>query len=645
MRKKITRFLFTSFLLLSLNVLAQPSINTSNGKIYRFIKTWGLLSMHHPNKCAIDFNALFINYIDSILPNPSINQYNQLLNNMFYQVGPISNYQNTYMLPFDTAYNLNVNWLEDTTFSISNKTYLDSVVNCKFIDSSNCQFELTDSTSSINSYFIIKNDSLANLSATIYSDIRYRLLIYAYYWNIQNYFNPTIHTADISWDSTLFNNLDFVIAATDSSEFVQAIALTNAKLDDEVASVICPYITNYNAYNNQYLPRLALKRVGNKNVVLYSDVIGIIAGDIVDSIDGIYLDSAFIEYSKLKSAGTLVSKYKSFLFSTLRRGFNESIRFSIIDSNNTSRIISTEAILYYYNYYTWLQQYYNADHWTTLTCDYGYINCNNITYDEVDNMWLDFSYKPVLILDMRYGSNGATSELLKKLVSNQKVFTRTIVPVVSYPGYYNWINDSLDYGEWTNSNPYTGLIYVLVDGSVNIITFGFTRDINVFNQIPNSIVYGYYTSQSSGYTLCQLDLPGDIKTFWSGGQDFYPNWYNPQRTGVIIDSLIEPTIEGIRRGEDEILESLLKCYNPNAINNNEKDTDIKIYNSEEFLYIDFASINSYQVNIYDVFGRRIATYDNLFNNTSIKIDDLVKGVYIINVNEYSNKYVSKKIVH
>ena len=53
-------------------------------------------------------------------------------------------------------------------------------------------------------------------------------------------------------------------------------------------------------------------------------------------------------------------------------------------------------------------------------------------------------------------------------------------------------------------------------------------------------------------------MPGGIRTMISGIGVFYPDRTETQRVGIVPDIEIKPTIEGIKKGKDELLEKAIE---------------------------------------------------------------------------------------
>jgi C-terminal processing protease CtpA/Prc len=125
------------------------------------------------------------------------------------------------------------------------------------------------------------------------------------------------------------------------------------------------------------------------------------------------------------------------------------------------------------------------------------------------------------------------------------------IPFVNLPGYYKEYPQSLGNN---NKNYYKGKVVVLVNEMTQSKAEYTTL---AFQATPNCVVVGSQTAGADG-NVSLLLLPRNIKTRFSGLGVFYPDGTNTQRAGIRIDHYVEPTIEGIRAGRDEVLEKALE---------------------------------------------------------------------------------------
>lgn len=78
-----------------------------------------------------------------------------------------------------------------------------------------------------------------------------------------------------------------------------------------------------------------------------------------------------------------------------------------------------------------------------------------------------------------------------------------------------------------------------------------------FRVAPNVSVVGSTTAAADG-NVSKFYLPGGIYTWFSGIGVYYPDGKETQRIGIVPDIEMRPTIEGIKKGKDEVLEKAVE---------------------------------------------------------------------------------------
>ncbi len=149
-----------------------------------------------------------------------------------------------------------------------------------------------------------------------------------------------------------------------------------------------------------------------------------------------------------------------------------------------------------------------------------------------------------------------------------------------------------------------------------------------------------------------MTLPGGISTSFTSLGWYYADGYQEQRQGVKIDTIVSPTIAGIRHGKDEILVAALDCL-----------TEVKEHRAESVglsVYPNPASrqltVDGWQsavggqrsavrLSIVDLFGREIKYIGNISSfPLQIDISDLPEGVYFLKVFNDSGNVGAVKFV-
>ena len=73
----------------------------------------------------------------------------------------------------------------------------------------------------------------------------------------------------------------------------------------------------------------------------------------------------------------------------------------------------------------------------------------------------------------------------------------------------------------------------------------------------NTTIIGSQTAGADG-NVSNILLPGGLQTGISGIGVYYPDGTQTQRIGIVPDIKVEPTINGIKQGKDEVLEKAIE---------------------------------------------------------------------------------------
>ena len=73
-----------------------------------------------------------------------------------------------------------------------------------------------------------------------------------------------------------------------------------------------------------------------------------------------------------------------------------------------------------------------------------------------------------------------------------------------------------------------------------------------FRAGDNTTIVGSTTAGADG-NVSLIHLPGGLRTMISGIGVYYPDGTETQRIGIVPDVVVTPTIEGVKKGEDELL--------------------------------------------------------------------------------------------
>ena len=100
---------------------------------------------------------------------------------------------------------------------------------------------------------------------------------------------------------------------------------------------------------------------------------------------------------------------------------------------------------------------------------------------------------------------------------------------------------------------YDGKVIVLVD-ETSLSQAEYTAV--SLQSAPHTVVIGSTTAGADG-NLSSFPLPGGLRSAISGLGVFYPDGAPTQRVGVRVDIEVNPTLQGIRAGRDEVMEAAI----------------------------------------------------------------------------------------
>ncbi len=211
-----------------------------------------------------------------------------------------------------------------------------------------------------------------------------------------------------------------------------------------------------------------------------------------------------------------------------------------------------------------------------LSDDVGYIKPDECKKSDHAMIMETFADTEAIIVDMRcypieFGMFDFIGDYFIPHTTQHVTWT---LPVFSLPGYYQKFPASMPLSPVSSSNSdyYKGCVVVLVDATTQSMG---EYAVMAFQAAPDFIVVGSQTAGADG-NVVELPLPRDIRTMFSGIGVYYPDGTNAQRAGIRIDHYIEPSVEGIRSGRDEILEKALEIIEKRRTKDDPRPPDTTI---------------------------------------------------------------------
>ncbi len=627
----------------------------TDGRLYRLCKTWGYFKYFNQHKCELKWDTLLNTTINEVLLATSNSEFNAALMNMFSKVGTNSLPATTYADP-DTNINVDNSWIDDPVFSQQVRDYLDTFSLYIFPDTSTCFIKFNDyQTPGYYGYIDFRNDPLS--MPIDYSNEANRLTTMFYYWNVINYFFPYRNIMDVPWDSTLLDFIPLIRAVTSSNDFdVNFLKLATRINDSHGNFTESDYLTNY-FWGGIYLPRIYFTRVDTLCVVTkVYNIPGVSPGDILTHLKGIPIREIEDSLALYIPASTPAALYRDMYYQMMFGQSNTSISFTLLDSNNNPYSVDATRSFSIYTWFTWFQTTGITSSYFITTCGYGYVNMWWLMPDEVEGMYNAFKDAPAIIFDIRYYPYVGLGELAPLFFPEPIISTIWHDPALMnpdsanhyyLPGWYYLGNDHDNFPPWSNPDPYSGNVYILVNEQTQSAAEYMCQ---YFSYHPNSKVLGTQTAGADG-NFSELYLSNSLYTSFTSLGWYYADGYQQQRNGVKIDTIVSPTVAGIRQGRDEILEAAFDCLT--GIDPGNKITgNLSVYPnpvSDYSLHIALTLENDMDlsVSLFNLTGTMIQNKSlhgvQGFNDFLFKIPDVAPGLYLLKV-QYGNEIRNTKLV-
>ena len=185
--------------------------------------------------------------------------------------------------------------------------------------------------------------------------------------------------------------------------------------------------------------------------------------------------------------------------------------------------------------------------------DIGYLYLGTIKNKYLPEIMKETQNTKGLIIDLRcYPSEFVVFTLSKYLMPKSTPFVKFTQGSITTPGLFT-IGPPVIVGE-NNEQYYKGKVIILVN-EVTLSQAEYTT--MALRAAPGAIVLGSTTSGADG-NVSQITLPGGINTLISGIGVYYPDGRETQRVGIIPDVEVLPSIDGILKDRDDLLNKAIE---------------------------------------------------------------------------------------
>jgi C-terminal processing protease CtpA/Prc len=386
-------------------------------------------------------------------------------------------------------------------------------------------------------------------------DAGYRLLALFRFWNMVEYWFPDRDVMDEDWDATLLEFVPRLAHATTHDTYATEMMALIARVHDTHANLWSSLTLR--VPRGRALAPARIRFVEGRAVVTgwshpkLGPACGLAIGDVVESVDGVAVQQLVERWRPMYAASNEPTRLRD-IGERLTRG----------DAGPTKLVVSRDgrelALEVARVPEDSLDLWGNRNHdrpgpaFRRLSDDVAYLRLGPAKRDSVESYFARAAGAKLLVLDHRnYPSDFPIFAIGGHLVSQPTPFVKFTVGDASNPGSFDW-NSPLKLEPVAPR--FEGAVAILVD---EVTQSSAEYHSLAFRASPGALVVGSTTAGADG-NISPIQLPGGLRTMFSGIGVFWPDGRPTQRVGIVPDVPAAPTIAGIKAGRDEVLEAAVR---------------------------------------------------------------------------------------
>ncbi|MEM9834541.1 MAG: S41 family peptidase [Bacteroidota bacterium] len=398
---------------------------------------------------------------------------------------------------------------------------------------------------------IFKNE--AKYSAMDFTDDGFTLLSLFRYWNMIEYFFPNRHLMNEDWDAVLQDFIPQMVAVEDELSYKLTLLELIGKIQDTHANIWQQDDALREFWGQNTVP-VELGWIEDQVVITkvfpnFDGLEPLTVGDIVTEVNGISVATLIAEKSKYSPASNRPTQLRDVMRKLLRTN-DDTLKLVVQDKGKVS--VPTTPI----GSSKLRSAQVRPDSHRMLEDSIGYIYPGSLAQGEINQIMDKFMDTRGLIIDLRcYPSDFIVFSLGQYLMSEPTEFVTFTTGSMQSPGLFTYGN-MLKVGE-EREGYYRGKVVILINETTQSQAEYTTMALRV---APAATVVGSTTAGADG-NVSEIYLPGNVRTMISGIGVYYPDRTETQRVGIGPDIELSPTVEGIRAGEDELLNKAKELIN------------------------------------------------------------------------------------
>lgn len=514
----------------------EKSVISSSEKYKQFGLVWGLLKYHHSevSKGNYNWDEIFVENIDKLEGVETQTNLDAFLLNFVLSVkeSKIKTETNTDNL---FTKNFDYNWIEQ--YSGNKELYP--------------KLKQLENNTSISNYYTSKSgiptfENEKGFKAFDHKTKSHRLLELFSFWNVIQYHYVNKYLMDKNW----FSQLD---------HFIDSFVNCNSQLEYELAKT--NLITSLNDSHSFYSSKIVID-----SLFKFKPPFAIINVNDTLVVKGIYnklgekddlkLGDLIVEINDLDIKSFQKQKIGSMFSSSNDTFFKKWTRWLMCNTEDSIKVKikrkDSVTTKYIHLYKTFSKDETHSDltffsykkEWQLIDDKIGYINLKDISKEELQKAFEEFSNTDGIILDLRKNiKNISQNDITKYTYPDKKKFIKVLTAMPNKPSLANFddplisvVADPFKSGS-KNSKYYNKNIILLVDNT--------TQSRGEFTGMaiqasPNCITVGEATS-GAVMNIAIFTMPDGSKTSFTSLGAFYPNGTGVQRKGLKIDHFVQET--------------------------------------------------------------------------------------------------------
>jgi len=517
-------------------------------------KIWGFLKYHHPKiaKGELNWDYELFRFLPKYLSVASSEERDILLVNWIENLGQLDTFVQRNQGNPQIFLKNNLDWIKGGEFSSNLKNKLIQIYENRWNETNNHYYIRVGQESETP---VFRNESAYENMP--YPDAGFRLLSLMRYWNIIQYYYPYRNLIEKNWDKVFEEYLPQYILCKNELEYELATLKLICEIGDSHAN-IWSGADKIDQLKGNYFSPSKVEFIENKLVV--TGHFGVVPkiytpfkiGDIITHIDDKTVEY-LIDSLKIFYSGSNERTVKRDLAHEILRSVNNKVKVNFLSGGHP---FEKEIILYPRNELNMLD-YYNKksreSYFKVLESNVGYINTSSFSPKHIAELREKLRSTKAVIIDLRHATPGVDiyQALGSLFVDSSVPFVSTAVMNMNRPGEFILRSPHKIH---PFGDTFKGKVVVLVNEN--------TQSSQEYTAMAlkaglNTTLLGNATAGADG-NITRFHLPGGILTSISGIGILYPDGKQTQKIGIIPDVFVEPTIDGIKKRKDALLEKAIE---------------------------------------------------------------------------------------